>query len=104
MKLRSIVMALTMALGTFGVAATANADRFDLEIGVAPPPDRVEVVPAPRPGYIYERGHYIVEGDRYVWHEGHFIREREGHHWQPYVLEHHGDRWHYRAGHWDDEG
>ena len=105
MKLRSMVVALTMALGTLGMAVTASAAKFvDLEIGVAPPPDRVETVPAPRPGYIYERGHYIVEGDRYVWHEGHYIREREGHHWQPYVLEHHGDRWHYRAGHWDDEG
>src|SRR5262250_546038 len=101
MKLRSILAALAMALGFFGVAATANADKIiDVQIGVAPPHERVEVVPAPRPGYIYERGHYIVEGDRYVWHEGHFIREREGHHWQPYVFERHGERWHYRAGHW----
>jgi hypothetical protein len=105
MKIRSILAALAMALGFFGVAATANADRFvDVEIGVAPPPERVEVVPPPRVGFIYERGHYVVEGNRYVWHEGHFIKEREGHHWQPYVLEHHGDRWRYRAGHWDDEG
>src|SRR6516165_9829022 len=103
MKIRSIVVALAMALSTLGIAATANAKVIDLEIGTAPPPDRVEVVPAPRPGYIYERGHYIVEGDRYVWHEGQFIREREGHRYEPYVLEHHGDRWHYRGGHWDDD-
>lgn len=105
MKLRSMVVALTMVLGTLGIATTASAAKFvDVEIGIAPPPERVEVVPAPRPGYIYERGHYVVEGDRYVWHEGEFIREREGHHWQPYVFERHGDRWHYRAGHWDDDG
>jgi len=103
MKIRSIVVALAIALGMLGMAATANAKTVELEIGVAPPPDRVEVVPAPRPGYIYERGHYIVEGDRYVWHEGQFIREREGHHYEPYVLERHGDRWHYRGGHWDDD-
>ena len=103
MKIRSIVVALAMALGMLGMAATTNAKVVELEIGVAPPADRVEVVPAPRPGYIYERGHYIVEGDRYVWHEGHFFREREGHRWEPYVLERHGDRWHYRGGHWDDD-
>jgi hypothetical protein len=105
MRIRSILAALAMAVGSFGVAATAGADRVvEFEIGAAPPPERAEVAPAPRPGYIYERGHYAVEGHRYVWHEGHFIREREGHHWKPYVLEHDGDRWVYRSGHWDDEG
>jgi hypothetical protein len=105
MKIRSIVAALAIAAGTMGLATTAYADKVvEFEIGVAPPAERVEVVPAPRPGYIYERGHYVVEGDKYVWHEGRFIQEREGHHWQPYVLERHGDRWVYRSGHWDDDG
>lgn len=104
MKIRSIVTALAMAVGFFGLAATANADRIvNVEIGAAPPPERVEVVPAPRPGYIYERGHYVVEGDRYVWHEGQFIREREGHRWEPSAIERHGERWMYRSGHWDDD-
>ena len=105
MKIRSILAALAMALGFFGVAATANADKIiDVQIGVAPPAERVEVVPAPRPGYVYERGHYIVESDKYVWHEGHFIKEREGHRWVPYVMEHRGEVYIYRPGHWDDEG
>jgi hypothetical protein len=103
-KIRSVLATSAMALGFLGVAATANADRaVEFEIRTAPPPDRVEVVPAPRPGYIYERGHYTVEGDRYVWVEGRFIREREGHHYEPYVLERQGERWHYRSGHWDDD-
>src|SRR5262249_6638029 len=102
---RSIGAALAMAVGTVGIAATASAAKFiDVEIGIAPPPERVEVVPVPRTGYFYEPGHYEVIGDRYIWIEGKFIREREGHHWQPYVLERHGERWHYRAGHWDDDG
>ena len=103
MRIRSILAALAMTVGfLFGGAATASV--IDVEIGTAPPQERVETVPPPRAGYVYERGHYVVDNDRYVWHEGHFIKEREGHHWQPYVLERHGDRWHYRAGHWDDEG
>jgi len=46
----------------------------------------------------------VVESDKYVWHEGHFIKEREGHHWVPHVMEHRGDVYVYRPGHWDDEG
>lgn len=104
MKIRSIVAALAMALGFLGVAATANADKIvTLEIGVPPPAERVEVVPAPRPGYIYERGHYVVEGDKYVWVEGRFIQERPGHRYENYALERHGDKWVYRSGHWDDD-
>ena len=101
MKIPSILAALAMTIGFFGGTATANV--VDVEIGTAPPADRVETVPPPRTGYIYERGHYVVDNDRYVWHEGRFIKEREGHHWEPYGMEHHGDRWHYRGGHWDDE-
>src|ERR1700739_398393 len=105
MKIRSIVAALLMATGTLGLASTAYADKIvQFEVGVAPPPERVEVVPAPRPGYVYERGHYVVEGDKYVWHEGRFIKEREGHRWEPAVIERHGEGWVYRSGHWDDEG
>jgi hypothetical protein len=96
--------ALALALGTLGFGTAAQAEHsIDVQIGVAPPAERVEVVPAPRPGYIYERGHYAWDGNRYVWTEGEFIREREGHHYHPYVLEKHGEGWHYRAGHWDDD-
>jgi YXWGXW repeat-containing protein len=105
MRIRSMLAALVMGVGALGISAVASGARVvELEIGVAPPQERVEVVPAPRHGYIYERGHYVVEGNRYVWVEGRFIREREGHRWHPYVLERHGERWHYRSGHWDDDG
>ena len=105
MKTRSILAALAVALGFFGVAATANADKIvDIQIGVAPPAERVEVAPSPRAGYVYERGHYAIEKDRWVYHEGHFVKEREGHHWVPYVAERRGEVYIYRRGHWDDEG
>ena len=81
-----------------------NAARVvELEIGTAPPPPRVEVVPEPREGFIYERGHYEWDGQRYVWVEGKFIEKREDHKWRPYVLEPRGEKWHFRAGHWDDD-
>jgi hypothetical protein len=99
-----MVTALALALSTAGVASVASADRgVELEIGVAPPPARVEVVPAPREGYVYDRGHYEWDGQQYQWREGRYIERREGHEWRPSVIEHHGDKWRFRAGHWDDE-
>jgi hypothetical protein len=104
MNVRNIVGALMLTVGSLGFAAVGQAAKFiDVEIGVAPPAARVEVAPAPREGYIYEPGHYAWNGSAYVWVDGQFLRSREGHEWRPYVLERRGERWHYRAGHWDDE-
>jgi hypothetical protein len=107
MKMRSLIAALTMAVGTFGIATATHAARVvEVEIGVAPPappPNVVVVEPVPREGFIYEPGHYGWDGQRYVWIEQQYVPNREGHHWRRYTLERSGDRWHYRAGHWDDD-
>ena len=105
MKLRNLIGAgiATLSLSTVGMTASSVAAVIDLEIQEAPPPARVEIVPAPREGYIYERGHYIYDGQRYAWREGVFIRNREGHRYAPAELEQHGDKWRFRAGHWDDD-
>ena len=105
MNFRILVTTLMLAIGALGFVAKGHAARvIDLEIGVAPPPPRAEVViPEPREGYIVERGHYGWSGNQYVWIEGQYIPRREGHEWRSYTLEPRGDRWHYRAGHWDDD-
>jgi len=104
MKIRKTVGGVALALGLLGTATLSIAAPSEIEIRVAPPADRVEVVPAPRPGYIYERGHYVWDGNRYTWQEGRFLKEREGHRYVPYALEKRGDTYYFRRGHWDDEG
>ena len=101
MKIRNTLGSLAMAAGLFGTATLAIAAPVEIEIKTAPPPDRVEVVPAPRPGFIYEKGHYVYEGDKYVWHEGQFLKEREGEKYVPYVFEKRGDTYYYRSGYWE---
>ena len=107
MNLRIMGAAIALALGTFGTASLALADRYvEFDITTAPPapPGRVEVVPpSPREGYIYEPGHYGWDGTRYVWIGGEYIQDRPGHHYIPYVLERRGEHWYYRSGHWDDD-
>jgi len=82
-------------------SSSAAVVEFDIDQG--PPPARVEVVPAPRDGYIYEPGHYVYDGHAYVWHDGEYIRNREGHQYVPSEVQRHGEKWHYRGGYWDDD-
>ncbi|HTW72510.1 MAG TPA: hypothetical protein VME47_21705, partial [Acetobacteraceae bacterium] len=64
----------------------------------APPPPRVEVMPArPGPRYVWEPGHWHWNGVRYVWFGGHYVLRHPG--WGHYVP----GRWvwHPRWGRWD---
>jgi hypothetical protein len=104
---RSLMAGLTLAVGSLGIATMATAAQvIDVEIATPPPSSgetTVIVTPAVREGFIYEPGHFAVDGDKYVWVDGRYIALREGHRWVPYVIEQRGDKWHYRAGHWDDD-
>jgi hypothetical protein len=103
MKIRTVVATSALSLGMLAIAGVAQSRSVEVEVGVAPPADRVEVVPAPRPGYIYERGHYTWDGRAYVWTEGRFIEERPGHVYEQPMIEHRGEHFYFRSGHWDDD-
>jgi len=103
MKIRSIT-AILLAAGALSLPTLGQAAALEFTITTAPPPERVEIVPAPRTGYIYERGHYAWDGNAYVWREGRFFAERQGHVYTPYVFEKRGTTYYYRSGHWDDDG
>jgi hypothetical protein len=101
MRLRSIVAAL--AFGMLAVGGVAQAASVEVEIGVAPPPDREVIIAPARPGFIYERPHYGWDGRTYVWTDGRFIEERRGHAYVQPMIEHRGEHWYFRSGHWDDD-
>ena len=101
MRIRSAAAALTFGLLTS--AGVAQARSVEVEIGAAPPPDRQVVVPAPRPGYVYERPHYAWDGRAYVWNDGRYIQERPGHVYEQPKIEHRGEHFYFRSGHWDDD-
>lgn len=92
---------------TFAVAARPAAAQLDLSIGIgiAPPPPRVEVIPEPRPGFIWAPGYWEWEGGQHVWMAGHWIGERPGYVWIPDRWEEHEDEgghgWHHARGHWE---
>ena len=102
MKLAKRIGVLAVVIGLSGIATIATAAVTEIEIRTAPPPDRVENLPPPREGYLYEQGHYTYDGRQYVWSDGQFLKHREGHTYTPYALERRGDTWYYRPGYWDD--
>ncbi|NUZ07176.1 YXWGXW repeat-containing protein [Piscinibacter koreensis] len=100
MKKTLLAAALVAASLGGGVAAPAIAQPR-IEINVAPPPPRHEVVPAPRRGWVWSPGHWEWRGRRHVWVEGSWVRERPGYVYAaPTWVERNG-RWYYERGGWE---
>jgi hypothetical protein len=90
-----------------GMAASAapmlgNARGY-VDVEIAPPVARVEVIPGARVGYAWAPGYYNYYGHRHVWVDGRYIRQRSGHHWTADRWEQRGERWHHEAGRWDHD-
>ncbi|HXJ20734.1 MAG TPA: YXWGXW repeat-containing protein [Polyangia bacterium] len=64
------------------------------------PPVVHEVVPAPRPGFVWDPAHYDYRGGRYVLVQGHFIPERRGFVWVPGRWENQRGAYVWVAGMW----
>lgn len=82
------------------VAPRAHA-QVGIDIEVAPPAPRVEVLPPPRPGFIWAPGYWDWRGHEHVWVAGGWVAERPGFHWVPDRWEQRGEHWHHFKGHWE---
>ncbi|WP_346778299.1 YXWGXW repeat-containing protein [Paraburkholderia sp. Ac-20342] len=90
-----------VAAGACAVAIPAVAEEvIVVEPGIAPPPERVEVLPAPRVGYVWHKGHWSWDHGQYVWVAGYWQPERIGYHWVPGHWIENGPNWHWVKGYW----
>ncbi|MES2261179.1 MAG: YXWGXW repeat-containing protein [Pseudomonadota bacterium] len=62
-------------------------------VNIAPPPPRHEIVPHPRPGYLWSPGYWEWRGHRHEWITGSWVRERPGYAYSQ-------ARWEQRDGRW----
>jgi len=100
MTMRHRVLLVVVALSAALVSLPGTAKPL-VEIQVAPPPPRVEVVPPPRVGYVWAPGYWRWNGRRHVWIQGSWVRERRGWHWEPDAwVQGPNGRWHLSRGHW----
>jgi len=91
---------LLISIGLFVGPAMSRAG-VSIDIEVAPPAPRVEVVPAPRAGYVWAPGYWVWEGHRHVWVEGRWMQERRGYHWVPEHWDERHHQWHFEPGRWE---
>ena len=96
---RKICVAGILAIALAATPALVQS-AVSVEITVAPPVPRVEVVPPPRPGYVWGPGYWRWDGHRHVWAEGRWMRARHGNVWVPEHWNQKGNHWVFVPGHW----
>jgi len=91
----------TMAIAA-AAAATMSAVYAApvIDVRVAPPPPRHEVVPADRAGYVWVPGYWDWQGHHHVWVKGHWQHARHGYAYRSPAWVQDGDRWVLHRGEW----
>jgi hypothetical protein len=106
MTTRKLILA---TLATLAIAAALPASArttVDFYVNVAPPTPVVEVVPAPRHGFVWVPGVWEWRHHHHVWVGGHWVRVRPGYYYAPARWEPYNGRYAYYAGGWrrDSDG
>ena len=101
MKFRKslLIGVCAVTLGGVAVPMTASAE-VTVYFNSAPPPARLEVVPAPRQGYVWSSGYWNATNNHHVWQAGHWERERHGYYMTQPTWTQHEDKWQLQRGHW----
>lgn len=94
--LGSLVAAI---IGGASLPSLARA-TVDFNVSIAPPPPRVEVIPAPRAGALWVPGYWDWRHHRYHWVTGRYVRVRHGFHYEPAGWLLRGDRYFYARPGW----
>lgn len=100
MLIRNLLLSGIITLSITAMPAMAGVN-VNLDIDIAPPAPRVEIIPAPRHGYVWAPGYWLWKGQRHVWVAGHWMTARPGHHWIPEHWEKRHGRYHFEPGHWE---
>jgi hypothetical protein len=100
MSMKMVMLSMVLGMGAIAAPAVSNA-RVYLDVNIAPPPNREEVILSPRVGYVVAPGYWSWSGHQHVWNRGHYIREHRGHEWVGDRWDQRGDKWHHERGHWN---
>jgi hypothetical protein len=100
MRISNVLGGMVLAAAALAAPNTSQA-HVDVIVGVAPPAPRVEVVPAPRVGYVWAPGYWRWNGHHHYWVGGYWVPARAGYHWAPAHWAPYGhQRWRYVGGYW----
>ncbi len=94
------LVAITLGLAVMGASPVARAQE-EIEIEVAPPTPRVEVIPvAPSPRHFWIPGYWGWARGAHYWVPGRYEVLRPGWSWYSARWAPVGRRWHFYPGHW----
>ena len=94
------ILVVAMLAASIGSVAMPAASAVGLYVEIAPPPMRIEAVPAPRHGYIWAPGYWNWHGNGHVWVAGSYMRERHGYRYSEPRWEQRDGRWYQERGRW----
>jgi hypothetical protein len=97
---KALLLSLCVASSAATIPSLASA-AVGVDITIAPPAPQVEVVPAPRVGYVWAPGYWDYRRGGHVWVPGRWVGARRGYHWIPDRWDQRGPRWHRVPGHWE---
>jgi hypothetical protein len=101
MSMRNIALAVVLLVGAGALSMPRSSFAgVSIDIDIAPPVARVEVVPPARVGFVWAPGYWDWRGHQHVWVAGYWMRERPGFHWVPAHWGQRGPHWHFEPGHW----
>jgi hypothetical protein len=102
--MKRLALAILIAASAGAAPLTSIAAPVDVFIGVAPPPPRIERIPAPRHGYVWAPGHWEWNGRRHIWVGGYWIAERPGYAYSAPVWVQRGGGWVLEPERWAPRG
>jgi|SRR6516225_4872557 hypothetical protein len=89
-----------LAAGVITLSASAAFGQAVIVAPMAPPAARVEPLPPPRAGYIWDSGHWVWSNGRYVSVGGHWLTVRPGYRWVPGRWVAYGPSWRWVPARW----
>ena len=101
MKFGKLAAVAVFTAASAGFSAPVFSAPVNVDILIAPPAPRYEVVPVDRPGYTWAPGYWNYRHNRYQWVAGHWVRERPGYYYNAPQWVQRGDRWTLTQGRWE---
>lgn len=100
MSMRNVLLCSLLVLSAVAMPAAAQIN-INIDLGLAPPAPRYEVIPAPRSGYAWAPGYWQWEGQRHVWAPGRWQAARPGSYWVADRWQARDGRHHFEPGRWE---
>ena len=100
MKVGKALIAAGLLIAAASTSAFARVD-VAIVLSVPPPAPMLEVVPVPRPGYVWVPGYWAWHRDRHIWIRGQWVLEHPGYVWVPDRWVQYGPQWQLQRGYWE---